>query len=124
MATVTPAAQVQVATTRRIFEVWKWAGVNEADDCERVLCAGHADKTVYFLSAGAFGGSLTFEVTPEPNTASDRYVTAKDALTGNAISGVAAEAAHTIMETCYAARPTAGAGVAGVDVYLVLSSVK
>jgi len=57
-------------------------------------------------------------------TASARYVTAKNAEAGAAISGVAAEAAHTILTHGYLGRPTAGAGVSNVDVYLVLATVR
>jgi|SRR3990167_3639703 len=123
MATITPT-RLANPLSKRGLRIWKWAEVDASDDCTPVLIAGFTDKTVFFLSAGAFGGSLTFEVSPEPVTASARYVTAKNAEAGAAISGVAAEAAHTILTHGYLGRPTAGAGVSNVDVYLVLATVR
>jgi hypothetical protein len=124
MATNTPLELVAHPLGKRTIRIWKWTGVNAGDDCRSVVLGAYSDKTVYFHSSGAFGGSLTFEVSPEPDEALARYVTAKNAESAAAIADVSAEAAHTILTHGYRGRPTAGAGVVGVNVYLVLESTR
>ena len=123
MATVTPS-RVRTALDGPGLEIWKWAAVDASDTCVPVAAGHFADKTVYFVKATAFGGSLSMLGSPQADVAADadrRYVTLSDP-NNNPISSISTETAEAIQQNAYFLKPDAGAGVTDVDVYLVLSS--
>lgn len=92
------------------------------DTLEPVVVGGYSDVTVYFEKGSAFGGNAGLELSPDP--AASFYTTAKDAADGSAIASKTADGAFQVLTRGYLARPTAGAGLSGVDVWLVLNSTK
>jgi hypothetical protein len=119
---IVAATKVPTPLGERTLKVFKWTGLNAGDTAESAIVAGYSDKTVYFLKAGAFGGNMGAEGSPDPEDAAP-YVTLTDPQ-GNAISGKTGSSVETVLEQAYQLRPTIGAGVAGVDVWLILNSVK
>ena len=123
MATVTPA-RVETPLDGPGLQIWKWAAVNADDACLPIPVGNFADKTVFFVSSGAFGGNMALVGSPQADVAAEasrRYVTMSDP-NNNPISGIAVETAECVQQNAYFVKPTAGVGVTAVDVYLVLSS--
>ena len=121
MATVSPT-EVQHPLGKRTVRILKWASLNAEDTAEPALVAAYSDKTLYFLKSGAFGGNMGAEGSPDPDGAAP-YVTLTDPQ-GNAISGKTTSSVEAVLEQAYLLRPTIGAGVAAVDVWLILNSTK
>jgi hypothetical protein len=116
MAEVKPRL-VRTALDGRIA-VYVWDSMNAGDTIVPLEAAGdHVDKTVWFLSGGAFGGSLAFEGAPMPSTETQLFATLKEP-DGTPISGIAANAARTCLQGAYAVRPSVGAGVSAVSCWL------
>ena len=121
MATVSPT-KVNTPLGERTVRILKWTGLNAGDTIEPAIVAGYSDKTLYFLKSGAFGGNMGAEGCPDPDGAAP-YVTLTDPQ-GNAISGKTTSSVEAVLEQAYLLRPTIGAGVAAVDVWLILNSTK
>jgi hypothetical protein len=116
------ATEVSTPFGQRTLKIFKWTGLNAGDTTDSVIVVGYNDKTVYFLKATAFGGNLGLEGSPDPADAAP-YVTLTDPQ-GNAISGKTSSSVEAVLEGAYRVRPTIGVAVAGVDVWLILNSVK
>jgi hypothetical protein len=123
MATITPS-RVVTPLDGPGLQVWKWTGISAGDTIVPFEAGHFADKTVYFTKATAFGGSLSLLGSPQVDVAADayrRYVTLSDP-NNNPLSGISTETAEAIQQNAYFIKPDPGAGVASVDVYLLLSS--
>lgn len=121
MATVAPA-RIATPLGRRNLRVWKWDGINAGDTITPLIVGGYTDITVFFLKGGAFGGSMALTGSPDPADGAP-YVTLDDA-EGTAISGITSDDRRTVLDHPYLLKPSAGAGVADVDVWAVLGSTK
>jgi hypothetical protein len=120
MAEVKP----QVVTTPfdgQGFKLIKWSNLNAGDTIEPFRCAAYADKTAHWSKGSAFGGSAGLEGSLDPDPATARYATLNDA-NGNPLSAFVSDRLESVLEHCYLIRPTAAAGVAGLDVWLLLAS--
>lgn len=106
----------------RNVAVYKWVALDAADTITPLVPTGaYSDAEVYFLKGGAFGGNLGMTVSPDPALTAATFIPAKD-ITLTAISSKTADGGFLISDVAYAYAPTAGAGAAAVDVYLVLRS--
>ncbi len=123
MPTITPAQVKSHPIGKRTCRVYLWEGMSAGDTLLPVVIGGYSDITVYFLKGSGFGGNAGLELSPDPDDQAG-YVTAKDAADGSAISSKTADGAFQVLTRGYLARPTAGAGVADVDVWLVMTSTK
>lgn len=122
MPTITPTQVKSHPIGKRTCRIYKWIGMAAGDTLVPVVIAGYSDISVYFEKGGAFGGNAGFEMSPDPS--GSFYTTAKDAADGTAIASKTADDVFQVLTRGYLARPTAGAGLAGVDVWLVLNSTK
>ena len=121
MPTITPT-WIKTPIDGGGLQIWKWASVSAGDTCLPVIVGRLTDKTVYFLSSGAFGGSFSLVGCPQAEEsiaeASRRYVTLSDP-NNNALSGISVETAESVQQHAYFIKPVPGAGVSAVDVYLM-----
>src|SRR3990167_379054 len=83
--------------------------------------AAYPDKTVQLL--GTFGGNLLIEGSMDLDESTAVYATLADPQ-GNALSGISAAKIENVLEHVYLLRPSAGASVSDVDVWLLLSNVR
>ena len=97
----------------------KWLALAANDTGQPFNVAAYSDKTVQLV--GTFGGNVLIEGSLDPDGAV--YTTLADPQ-GNALSGIASVRIENILEHCYLLRPSAGAGVSAVDVWLLLSSTR
>jgi hypothetical protein len=124
VATITPTQVKSHPIGKRTCRIYKWLGTAAGDTLESVVIAGMSDITVYFLKGAAFGGNAGFEHSPDPANSAGSYVVATDAKDGTPISGKTSDSAIQILTRGYWGRPTVGAGLAAVDVWLVMTSTK
>ena len=99
----------------------KWEGLAASDTGRPFNVAAYSDKTVQLL--GTFGGNLLIEGSMDPDSSTAVYATLNDPQ-GNALSVISAAKIENILEHVYLLRPSAGAGVTDVDVWLLLSTVR
>ena len=98
----------------------RWVGLAANDTGRPFVVAGYPDKTVQLV--GTFGGNLLIEGSMNPTQASAVYATLNDPQ-GNALSGISSARIENVLEHVYLLRPSAGASVSSVDVWLLLSNV-
>jgi hypothetical protein len=101
----------------------KWENVNAGDTILPVVCAEFQDKTAMWSKGSAFGGNAGLEGSLDPDPATARFAVLNDP-NGNPLSGFTADRVENVLEHVYLIRPTAAAGVAGVDVWLLLASAR
>ena len=94
-----------------------WDGLAADDTGLPFVCAGYSDKTVQLV--GTFGGNLLIEGSMNLTIADAVYATLNDPQ-GNALSVISAAKIENVLEHVYLIRPSAGAGVSDVDVWLLL----
>jgi len=99
----------------------KWIGLTANDTGQPFACAAYSDKTVQLV--GTFGGNMLVEGSLDNDVSAAVYATLNDPQ-GNALSGISAAKIENVLEHCYLLRPSAGAGVSSVDVWLLLASVR
>ena len=99
----------------------KWIGLTASDTGQPAQVLAYPDKTVQLL--GTFGGNVLIEGSMDLSEASAVYATLNDPQ-GNALSGISAAKIENVLEHVTLLRPSAGAGVSAVDVWLLLSNVK
>ena len=99
----------------------KWEGLAASDTGQPFACAAYPDKTVQFV--GTFGGNMLIEGSMNPTIVEAVYATLNDPQ-GNALSAISAAKIENVLEHVYLIRPSAGAGVSDVDVWLLLSNVR
>lgn len=99
--------------------VWEALAANDTGRPFNV--AAYPDKTVQFL--GTFGGNLLIEGSMNPVEADAVYATLNDPQ-GNALATISAAKIENVLEHVYLLRPSAGASVSDVDVWLLLSNVR
>lgn len=99
----------------------KWEGLAGGDTGKPFAVAAYPDKTVQLL--GTFGGNMLIEGSMNSTVADAVYATLNDPQ-GNALSGISAAKIENVLEHVYLIRPSAGAGVSAVDVWLLLSNVR
>ena len=99
----------------------KWLALAANDTGQPFVCAAYPDKTVQLV--GTFGGNVLIEGTMNLDLANAVYATLNDPQ-GNALSAISAAKIENVLEHVYAIRPSAGAGVGAVDVWLLLSNVR
>lgn len=99
----------------------KWEGLAANDTGKPFAVAAYPDKTVQLV--GTFGGNILIEGSMNPVIADAVYATLNDPQ-GNALSAISAARIENILEHVYLVRPSAGAGVSAVDVWLLLSNVR
>lgn len=97
----------------------KWLALAANDTGQPFNVAAYSDKTVHLV--GTFGGNVLIEGSLDPDGVA--YATLNDPQ-GNPLSGISAATVENILEHCYLLRPSAGAGVSAVDVWLLLSSTR
>ena len=95
--------------------VWETLAANEVGD--PVRCGPYNDKTVQLV--GTFGGNVLIEGSLDPDGVV--YSTLNDPQ-GNALSAIAAAKIESVLEHSYLIRPSAGAGVTNVTVWLLLAT--
>ena len=95
----------------------KWLALAAADTGRPFACGAYPDKTVQL--SGTFGGNCLIEGTLDHDAGA--YATLNDPQ-GNALSGIAAAKIENVLEHCYLIRPSAGAGVVAVDVWMLLAT--
>ena len=98
-----------------------WEGLAATDTGRPFNVAAYPDKTVQLV--GTFGGNLSIEGSMNPTEAAAVYATLNDPQ-GNALSGISAAKIENVLEHVYLLRPSAGASVSAVDVWLLLSNVR
>ena len=98
-----------------------WEGLAAGDTGQPFACAAYPDKTVQLV--GTFGGNVLIEGSMDNDPAAAVYATLNDPQ-GNALSGISAAKIENVLEHCYLLRPSAGAGVSDVDVWMLLSNVR
>ena len=99
----------------------KWVGLTASDTGQPFNVAAYPDKTVQFL--GTFGGNVLIEGSMDTDPSTAVYATLNDPQ-GNALSVISAAKVENVLEHVYLLRPSAGAGVSSVDVWLLLSNVR
>lgn len=99
----------------------KWLALAANDTGKPFACAAYPDKTVQLL--GTFGGNLLIEGSMDSDPTTAVYATLNDPQ-GNALSAISAAKIENVLEHVYLLRPSAGAGVSSVDVWLLLSNVR
>ena len=95
----------------------RWLDLAANDTGRPFVVAAYPDKTVQLL--GTFGGNVLIEGSMDTSEADAVYATLNDPQ-GNALSGISAAKVENILEHVYLLRPSAGAGVSAVDVWLLL----
>jgi len=99
----------------------KWEGLAANDTGRPFNVAAYPDKTVQLV--GTFGGNLLIEGSMDLDESTAVYATLADPQ-GNALSGISAAKIENVLEHVYLLRPSAGASVSDVDVWLLLSNVR
>ena len=102
-------------------KVVKWEGLAANDTGQPYACVAYSDKTIQFL--GTFGGNVLIEGAMDPDKTTAVYATLNDPQ-GNALSGISSARIENVLEHVYYIRPSAGAGVSDVDVWMLLSTVR
>lgn len=111
MATITAVLVEQGAG----YQVWKWVGLSATDTAgSAVPVAKFRDKSVQLR--GTFGGNCAIEGSIDNGTT---WATLNDPQ-GNALSAISAAKIEVVLEHCTHIRPTAGAGVTSVDVWMII----
>ena len=114
-----------MATLRRVetpldgsgLALWVWEGLTASETGTPVLCGVYPDKAVQLL--GTFGGNVLIEGSLDPDGVV--WATLSDPQ-GNALSAITAAKVEQVLEHAYLIRPSAGAGVVDVDVWLLLTT--
>lgn len=99
----------------------RWLALAATDTGRPFNVAAYPDKTVQLV--GTFGGNVLIEGSMNPVEADAVYATLNDPQ-GNALSAISAAKIENVLEHVYLLRPSAGAGVSAVDVWLLLSNVR
>ena len=102
-------------------KVVKWEGLAATDTGQPYACVAYSDKSIQFL--GTFGGNVLIEGTMDHDKTTAVYATLNDPQ-GNALSGISSARIENVLEHVYYIRPSAGAGVSDVDVWMLLSTVR
>lgn len=118
---VVPWQAVSTPVDGRHVKVIKWEGLTASDTGQPFVVANYSDKTVQFL--GTFGGSMLIEGSMDTDPSTAVYATLNDPQ-GNALSSITAAKIENVLEHVYLIRPSAGAGVSDVDVWLLLASTQ
>jgi hypothetical protein len=106
--------------------VYVWGPFSAGDTFIPMLIGEFSDKTVQGVkdSGAAFGGNVGVEISCQADKAQDatdiQYFTPTDNQ-GAPISGKVSGFGAVIIEHCYWVRPTVGAGVADVTLYVMSS---
>jgi hypothetical protein len=95
--------------------VWETLAANEVG--QAVICGAFPDKAVQLV--GTFGGNMLIEGSLDPD--GTVWATLNDPQ-GNPLSAISTAKIEQVLEHCYAIRPSAGAGVTDVDVWLLLAT--
>lgn len=114
-----------MATVRRVvtpldgsgFKLYVWEGLTASETGPPVVCGEYPDKSVQLL--GTFGGNVLIEGSLDPDGAV--WATLSDPQ-GNALSAITAAKCEQVLEHVYLIRPSAGAGVVSVSVWLLLAT--
>lgn len=115
MATITPR-RVETVHEGAGLMTWVWEGLTANDVGKAIVCGPWPDKAVQLV--GTFGGNMLIEGSLDP--AGAIYTTLTDPQ-GNPLSAIASATIEQVLEHVYLIRPSAGAGVGDVDVWLQLS---
>ncbi len=122
MATIA-ASRVETGQQGSKLQVYKWASIGASDTITPLTTpgVGFSDVTVYFLKGSGFGGNLSLTGSPDPAKGASTFVTLKDA-SSTAIATKTTDGVFQVLDGAVAYAPVAGAGAAGVDVWLVFKS--
>lgn len=96
--------------------LFAWLAMTASDTGQPIACGAYPDKTVHVL--GTFGGTVTIQGTHDPNAGT--WTTLADPQ-GNALT-FTAERMENVLEHSYLIRPSVGAGVSSVDVWLLCAT--
>jgi hypothetical protein len=121
MATINPV-RIPTPQDGPACRIYQWPAVSAGDTCIPVVGGLFNDKSIQFTKAGAFGGSFTVEGAINPS-ATARFGTLTDP-SGSPLSSITDEGPKQILGGVYQVRPVPGAGVAGVDVWLMLATAR
>ena len=102
------------------FKLIRWP-LDASDTGQPFVVAAYSDKTVQWVSTGGAGITIQGSLDTDPATAA--WQTINDPQ-GNPMSAVTTDKIENVLEHCYQLRPSAGAGVSGATVWLLLASTR
>jgi hypothetical protein len=86
-----------------------------------VVAGQYSDKTVQFINTG--GSGITIQGSLDTDPATTDWETLNDPQ-GSALADISSDRIENILEGAYQLRPSAGAGVSGATVWLLLASTR
>jgi len=117
--TVTPALDNNGSVIIGAF-VYAWAAVTSADTCGPVKMPAYSDKSIQAVVAG---GTPTWGVSGSNDPAGASFAALHDALTGAAITSVAAAGIRPIVDNVGSVKPDVPAGAGNVTYYLLVNTM-
>ena len=118
---VIPWEHVTTPVSGQHVRLLRWANIGATDTGAPVVVAEYSDKTVQWVSTGGAGITIQGSLDNDPATAA--WQTLNDPQ-GNPLSAVTTDKIENVLEHCYQLRPSAGAGVSGATVWLLLASTR
>ena len=112
---------VPTAVDGQHFKLIRWPNIGASDTGQPFVVASYSDKTVQWVSTG--GAGITIQGSLDTDPATTAWQTINDPQ-GNPMSAVTTDKIENVLEHCYQLRPSAGAGVSGATVWLLLASTR
>lgn len=119
MATINPQ-RVETPLDGAGLQVFVWRDLHGGDVAGPHRTAAGAVTVAWVSSRGlAFGGATGLEGALDPDPGTAQYATLNDDQ-GNPLANVMSRRIEQVGERCYVVRPLVGAGLDGVDVWLLV----